>query len=120
MEGFHCFPPDPKEQCDKEGLVLPVYEYDHDQGNSITGGYVAQDDRIPELKNKYVFGDFVRGRIWAMDLPHDRTQPVTEVHALGQWPMLISSFGMDGAKQLYVVDYGQGRVLRIDPPLAKP
>ena len=115
MEGFHCFPPDKNESCDKSGLVLPIYEYDHDQGNSITGGYVAQDPRIPALNGKYVFGDFVRGRIWAMDLPEDRTQRVKDVSALGQWPMLISSFGMDGAKHLYVVDYGQGRVLRIDP-----
>ena len=116
MEGFHCFPPDDSESCDKTGLVLPIYEYDHDQGNSITGGYVARDTRIQPLLNKYVFGDFVRGRIWALDLPQHRNHRVKRVHSLGKWPLLISSFGMDGAGRMYVLDYGQGRVLRVDPP----
>ena len=114
-EGFHCFPPDDAESCDRTGLVPPVYEYDHNNGNSITGGYVSVDPRLPKLRGKYVFGDFVRGRIWAIDLPDDRSTPVKDAIALGKWPVLLSSFGQDGAGQLYVVDYGQGRVLRVDP-----
>ena len=62
----------------------------------------------------------MRGRIWAMTLPSDRSSRVETVHTLGQWPMLISSFGLDGAGQLYVVDYGQGRVLRFDPTPPRP
>ncbi len=38
MEGFHCF--SPASGCDTSGLVLPIVEYDHDAGRSITGGFV--------------------------------------------------------------------------------
>lgn len=116
MEGFHCFPPDPSEMCDQTGLVLPIYEYDHAQGNSITGGYVSIDPRMPELLGQYIFGDFVRGRLWAIELPDDRRNRVTKQSSLGKWPLLISSFGRDGFGYMYILDYAQGRVLRIDPP----
>ena len=115
MEGNHCFPPDPKESCDTSGLTRPIFEYDHDQGNSITGGFVSRDPRLPGLLGKYVFGDFVRGQLWAIDLPEDRTKPVISALSLGKWPLLISSFGQDGAGHLYVLDYAQGRILRVDP-----
>lgn len=115
MEGNHCFPPDPKELCDTNGLVRPIFEYDHDQGNSITGGFVSQDNRLPTLKGKYVFGDFVRGQIWALELPKDRKTAISSAISLGKWPLLISSFGRDGSGRMYVLDYAQGRILRIDP-----
>lgn len=35
MEGAHCFNTD---TCEKDGLVPPAYEYDHDEGCSIIGG----------------------------------------------------------------------------------
>ena len=37
MEGFHCYNP---ANCQTTGLTLPVVEYDHGQGCSITGGVV--------------------------------------------------------------------------------
>ncbi|MED5372991.1 MAG: PQQ-dependent sugar dehydrogenase [Myxococcota bacterium] len=117
MEATHCV----ESGCTAPpGHVPPVYEYGHDEGQSITGGYVYTGDRVPELRGLYVFGDFVRGRIWALELPQDRTQPVQEPKALGRWPVLLSSFGVDGAGDLYVLDYGQGRVLRVDAPAASP
>ena len=50
-------------------ILPPVIAYSHYEGASITGGYVFEDCRLPKLKGKYVYGDFVTGRIWAMD--HD-------------------------------------------------
>ena len=38
MEGSLCF--DPPTNCDTTGLTLPVAEYDHTEGCSITGGTV--------------------------------------------------------------------------------
>lgn len=113
MEGFHCL----EEGCTPPpGQVLPVYEYGHDEGQSITGGYVSRSPSLPELEGRYIFGDFVRGRIWAISLPSERSTRVEAVQALGRWPVLISSFGQDAAGELYVLDYGQGRVLRIQAP----
>lgn len=113
MEGFHCyFPP---ENCSRKGLRLPVYEYGHDEGQSVTGGYVYRGKRIPELKDLYVFGDFVQGKIWAIPLPKDSQEPVTQVYTLGKWPLLISTFGQDSEGELYVGDFNQGMIYKIVP-----
>jgi hypothetical protein len=69
--------------------------------------------KIPQLKGKYVFGDFVSGRMFALDLPDDRTQRV-DAKALGKFSMLISTFGRDHAGELYVGSYGDGRIVRLE------
>ena len=56
MEATHCF--DPEENCDSKGLKLPITEYDHDTGISITGGFVYQGKAIPEIADKYIFADW--------------------------------------------------------------
>ncbi len=61
-EGMHCL--EPKENCQTKDLRDPVYEYGRSEGQSITGGYVYTGDEISALKNKYVFADFVSGRMW--------------------------------------------------------
>ncbi|NIP27085.1 MAG: PQQ-dependent sugar dehydrogenase, partial [Phycisphaerae bacterium] len=37
LEGNHCFG---TENCDSAGTILPVAEYSHDFGCSVTGGYI--------------------------------------------------------------------------------
>ena len=109
MEGAHCF--EPAGGCDREGLVLPVLEYDHDQGCSITGGYRYRGTAIPGLQGAYLFGDYCSGRIWGA------------YGAEGEWsslPLLssglrISAFGEDEAGELYVADHGGGAIYRIAP-----
>lgn len=91
--------------------VFPVAEYSHGEGISVSGGYVYRGDTLPELEGIYFYGDFGYGTIWS--LWRDET---------GAWqsqPFLntgktISSFGVDEANELYVVDYA-GTVLRFAP-----
>ncbi len=45
--------------------ILPVAEYTHSLGCSITGGYVYRGSHR-DLQGLYVFGDFCSGRIWTM------------------------------------------------------
>lgn len=46
--------------------IDPVWEYDHTAGKSITGGRVYNSDRVPQLKGKYIYADYVTGSIWAL------------------------------------------------------
>jgi hypothetical protein len=51
----------------KDGFTYPVAIYDHDEGQAISGGF-AYRGAIPALRNKFVFGDVQRGRLFATDL----------------------------------------------------
>lgn len=108
MEGAHCYKP--PAACGAQGLTLPIAEYDHSQGCSITGGYVYRGIRFSQLAGVYFFGDFCSGRIWGTRQAADGTWQTAE---LLQQPLAISSFGEDAAGELYVLDYGRGEVLRI-------
>jgi len=64
-EGTHPFGSRPN----VEGVstpIEPVWEYDHTAGKSITGGRVYNSDRMPQLKGKYLYADYVSGSIWAL------------------------------------------------------
>jgi glucose/arabinose dehydrogenase len=107
MEGLHCFQ---ASDCSTSGLQLPVVEYDHGQGCSVTGGYVYRGAAYPSLTGAYFYGDYCSGRIWALSRGVD-----------GRWasqPMLdtslsISSFGEDEAGEMYVLDLDGGAVYRL-------
>jgi len=107
MEAAHCFPDDAG--CDRSGLVLPVAEYDHSQGCSVTGGYVYRGRGFPLLSGIYLFGDYCSGRIWGLAPAGDGWRVAQLAHAGVQ----ISSFGEDEAGELYVLDMGGGELLKI-------
>ncbi len=115
-EADHCF--EPKSGCPSDGLVDPIWSYDRDDGQSVTGGVVAT---AGPLAGRYVFGDFVTGRLWALTVP-DSLVRVQDVHALGRWDVMPSAFGRDASGQVYLADFGRGAVFRIDaadtPPVA--
>lgn len=116
-EARHCFPasvrscPDPAEV----GLTEPVYEYPHDEGTSITGGYVYTGSALPALAGRYVFADFTTGRIWSIALPPASVArpPLAEAMAHGRFGLLISTFGQDAEGELYLADFGNGGVYRL-------
>lgn len=89
----------------------PLYEYAHDGGPaSITGGHVYRGEAVPSLVGKYVFGDFIHGRIWALE--RTDSGPVVELLldslADPEWEARLSAaaFGLDDAGELYVADRG--------------
>ncbi|RME23943.1 MAG: dehydrogenase [Deltaproteobacteria bacterium] len=112
-EGRHCFPPEVA-SCDDPTLTDPVFEYSHEVGASITGGYVCLADDIPALTGRYIVGDFVQGLIWALRLP-DAPGQDADVLRLGSFGLLISTFGRDADGRVYVGDYGSGSIYRIGP-----
>ena len=79
-------------------------EHPHTEALSITGGYVYHGKRHPLLAGKYIYGDYVTGKIWA--LGYDRQ--ITSHQELMDTALRIICFGMDGASEMYVVDYDGG------------
>ena len=102
MEGTLCY--DPSSECNDGTLTLPILEYDHSQGCSITGGYRYRGARFPQLVGRYFYGDFCSGRIWGAT-ESDQAWSST---ALTDTPPYITSFGEDEGGELYVVHYGGG------------
>jgi glucose/arabinose dehydrogenase len=47
-------------------LVWPVAQYTHDDGCSVTGGYVYQGAKLPRLAGRYLYGDFCSGVLWSL------------------------------------------------------
>ena len=112
-EANRCF--EPEQQCATDGLVDPIYTYDHrEDGASITGGYVYTGTAIPALVGKYVFGDFTSGRVWALDLPASLPGTST-VTALGRFQSLISTFGRTPDGEVLLADFGAGAIYTLVP-----
>ncbi len=104
-EGFHCYN---AAACDTTGLILPVWEYSHSAGQSITGGYVYRGADVPELTGRYIYADYVSGRIWALE--YDGTgEPVNSL--LNDTDLNISSFGVDRNNELYICAF-DGKIYR--------
>jgi len=95
MEGSLCY--SPPSGCNQTGLALPIWEYNHAIGYSVTGGFVYRGAAFPELVGAYVYGDYGSGRIWA--LRYDGMNSTnSELAATG---VHITSFGFDQKDELY-------------------
>lgn len=80
-------------------LTDPVYDYDRSQGGSIIGGYVYRGRADASLQGRYVFGDFVSGRIWAL-------QGGTATALASPFGgFQLTSFGEGGDGALYAVGF---------------
>ncbi len=107
LEGSHCY--DPPEGCDASGKVPPVWEYQHPEGCSITGGYVYRGRQFPQMRGLYFYADFCSGRISV--LRRDESGVWQSQSALDSG-LNIASFGEDEAGELYVLDL-DGEVFRL-------
>lgn len=108
-EGLHCFKP--RLDCDSKGLELPIWEYDHSLGASITGGFVYRGKNVPELRGAYIYTDFVSGRLWA--LRYDGRNPADNRELL-KTDLSIASFGIDPNHELYICAF-DGKIYRLKP-----
>ncbi|HXS69524.1 MAG TPA: PQQ-dependent sugar dehydrogenase [Candidatus Polarisedimenticolia bacterium] len=103
------------------GLIDPIsgpqgtLEYDHNEGISITGGFVYRGKAIPELYGKYVFGDLAlqaapvraNGRIFFADLQQGviRAFPWFQFGGSAILPhgLTVHGFGQDADGELYAL-----------------
>lgn len=93
FEGTDCFSGD----CNESGLIDPIFEYAQDNDDrSITGGYVYRGSDNVSLQGKYIYGDFVSGKIWALDEDGSKNALLSESG------LSIASFGTDADQELYI------------------
>jgi glucose/arabinose dehydrogenase len=96
-EGTHIY--EDKDPNPAGHLVMPVYEYSHDEGCSVTGGYVYRGERVPAAWGRYFFGDYCSGTVWSLVLEGGKARDVRKVGAIDG----LSAFGEDAAGELYAV-----------------
>jgi glucose/arabinose dehydrogenase len=108
FEGRHRY--EDKDPNPRGQLVMPVAEYSHDHGCSVTGGFVYRGEGIPAAQGRYFYGDYCSGNVWSLALRDGRATGIRRhrfrVDAL-------SSFGEDAAGELYLVSL-EGNVFRLD------
>jgi uncharacterized repeat protein (TIGR03806 family) len=116
QEGSHPFRPDrPRGPGEFE---KPIIEQPHSDFRSITGGYVYRANRLPELKDAYIYGDYDTGRVWLLryDGPADgRGGKVVEHRQLATTQIRLVEFAQDNAGEVYLVDFAGGAISRLAP-----
>jgi glucose/arabinose dehydrogenase len=108
-EGNHRY--EDKQPSGNGELVFPVHEYSHDDGCSVTGGYVYRGSKIPAARGRYFFGDYCFGTIWSFVVENGRA---TDVRRHSIRVDEISSFGEGKGGEIYVVSLA-GDIFRIAP-----
>lgn len=100
FEGFHAFLSD-----ERDSSVFPVYEYSHDDGCAVLGGYVYRGTRAPSLMGRYLFADFCTPGIRGVRLLADGR---VELADLGVEIDGVYSFAEDSAGEVYVLSASKG------------
>ncbi len=108
-EGKECY--NPNNNCDRTGLIEPIFDYGTSEGKSVTGGYVYRGTKLPELKGQYIYGDYVSGNIWA--LQYNETTRSAANKLLLNLTGAVSSFGEDEAGELYLLNYRTGKIQQL-------
>ena len=109
---------DPRGCTDISSFHAPIYVYPTTSniGESITGGYVYRGAAYPELQGKYIYGDYVSGKIWALqELPSGEiVNELIAQHSRND----LSSFGEDIDGELFITGHQSGKVYRLTKNVA--
>jgi glucose/arabinose dehydrogenase len=111
IEGTDCFPAGAT--CVQGGFHLPVHTYSHDDGCSITGGYVYRGEALPALQGRYFFADYCTGVLESFRYVDGAVTGLLKSPELGELGSFMS-FGTDAAGELYLMR-DDGRLLRLVP-----
>ncbi len=90
-------------------FVMPVAEYSHDIGESVTGGYVYRGIDLSAWQGVYVYGDYGSGLVWGLLHLADGNWQNSLMFETGT---NVSSFGVDENGEIYLVDYN-GSILML-------
>jgi glucose/arabinose dehydrogenase len=92
-------------------LAPPHHTYLHGLGMSVTGGYVYRGTKHPTLKGRYVYADFVSGRVWALT---KETPPKADL-LVPMSGLFLASFAEDQKGELLLLAF-DGKLYELTPP----
>ena len=111
-----------------DNFIYPVAQYDHDEGNAIVGGQVYYGEKMPQLKNKYILGDIVNGRVFFVDteelalgsqapiqslnLRLQNESDTTSFQSLSGVQRVALRFGVDTNNELYLFTKSDGVIYK--------
>ena len=132
MEGTHCFNVNNQNSCDPAGTIcagspacrdaslkLPIVEYGHDAGCSVTGGYVYRGCRMTSWQGRYFYSDFCSPSVKTFTVVGGAATNLLDVTSQvdpGGNLFSVMSFGEDAQGEMYIV-FGSD-VWKIVPPFA--
>lgn len=82
-------------------FIAPVWTYGRSEGASITGGYVYRGAGLPELRDYYIYADFISGNVWALQYSGMTAVANSKIAEVPN----PSSFGEDAAGELYITSF---------------
>jgi glucose/arabinose dehydrogenase len=95
----------------------PVLDYGRTTGGTVIGGYVYRGTAMPELRGRYIYGDFLSGRIWALsyrvddgEVTADENRELAQTEFRGRTNG-ITSLGLDAAGEVYILTLGEAAQL---------
>jgi len=109
------------------GIIYPVIEYDHDEGNAMSDGFEYTGSKVPLLKGKFLYADIVKGRLFYSEVKEMKIGQRAEIH---EWQVKLDGklttmeelsgdkrvdvrVGRDGEGELYLFTKPDGKVYQI-------
>jgi glucose/arabinose dehydrogenase len=111
-EGTHPNPLTSMPACEPpSSYTMPVFDYSHDDGCSVTGGFVYRGQLYPALVGHYLFTDYCSGYFWDMTRDGAGEWSVTRHDNLKTFGFSTFGEGVDG--ELYVANHASGALYHI-------
>jgi glucose/arabinose dehydrogenase len=119
-EGNNCYndnyfgPPGACAALQNHARPIATYAHDAAGGRSVTGGYVYRGSKIVALNGFYVYGDFASKRLFATIRNNAGVWSSTTLKEPDPQLTTVSSFAEDDRRELYLLDYGTGKIFTFD------
>jgi hypothetical protein len=93
---------------------MPIYEYSHGEGCSVTGGVVYRGCRVPALAGTYFFADYCTAFVRSLRFANGQATELRDWTSGLRGLDSPTSFGLDAAGEIYIVDQ-DGEIYRLEP-----
>lgn len=107
-EGTHCYQ---SSSCDNPEFIDPVIEYSHENGCSVTGGYVYRGTAIPSLQGTYLYSDYCSGTLWGARADGNGGYGSFQILAT---QLNVASFAEGNDGEIYIIHLG-GEIYQLSP-----